>query len=38
VGKLYVHLLFLGVIIRNIFMRLRLLYIEVCGYELYSGH
>ena len=28
----------LGVIFRNIFIRLRLLYFEVHGYELYNGH
>ena len=33
-GKLCVHLLFLGVVFRNIFMRLRLLYFRGCGYEL----
>ena len=37
-GKLHAHFLFLGEIIRNIFIRLRLLYFGVCGCELYSGH
>jgi hypothetical protein len=36
VGKLHVHLLFLGVVFGNIFMGLRLSYFEVYGYEQYS--
>jgi len=36
--ELRVHLLFLGLVFRNMFMILRLLYFEVCGYELYLGH
>jgi len=38
VGKLNAHLLFLGEVFRNVFMRLHLLCFGVCGYELYLGH
>ena len=38
VDKLHAHLLFLGVVFRKMFMRLRLLYFRGCGHELYSGY
>ena len=36
-GVSCVYTFFSGVVFRNIFMRLRLLYFGGCGYELYSG-